>query len=141
MDRKHIQTINQAAFAKFGMVLEFPSDSTNRFEIIVREPDHPWRLAVFRDNKRSATKLENHPTSMETFEPVRGTTLLLVAENESPDDFTVFLLDKPICLHKGVWHDVVALSDDVLIRITENLEVHSEFHTLKGTYQPVLATD
>ena len=141
MNSKSIQILTQSAFAPFGTVLEFPAESTNRFEIIVREPDHPWRLAVFRDNKRSATKLENHPTSMETFEPVRGTTLLLVAEHDLPDDFSVFLLDKPICLHKGVWHDVVALSDEVLIRITENLEVFSEFHALKGTYQPVLAIE
>ena len=141
MSSKSIQILTQSAFASYGTILEFPAESTNRFEIIVREPDHPWRLAVFRDNKRSAVKLENHPTSMETFEPVRGTTLLLVAEHESPDDFVVFLLDKPICLHKGVWHDVVALSDEVLIRITENLEVYSEFHDLKGIFHPTLTAE
>jgi ureidoglycolate hydrolase len=141
MNSKPIQILTQSAFARFGTVLEFPAESTNRFEIIVREPDHPWRLAVFRDNKRFATKLENHPTSMETFEPFRGTTLLLVAEHDSPDDFSVFLLDKPICLHKGIWHDVVALSDEVLIRITENLEVYSEFHILSGEFEPMLAVE
>lgn len=38
---------------------------------------------------------------------------------------------KPICLEKGIWHQVLALTDEAQVKITENLEVESVFHELK----------
>ena len=134
----NINNITSDNFNKYGKVLEFSPDFEGHFEIIVREPDHPWRLAVLRVRNRVSTFLENHPDSMESFEPVKGTTLLIVAENHCPDDFEVFLLDKPVCLYKGIWHDVIALSDDILIRVAENHDVNSEFHHFEKQLQPVL---
>ena len=138
MNLKQIMNITFETFEKYGKVLDFTPGFEGKFEIVVREPDQPWRLAVLTVKNRTSAFLENHPQSMESFEPVRGTTLLLVAENHCPDDFEVFLLDKPVCLYKGIWHDVIALSDDILIRISENLDVISEFHHFAKEYTPVL---
>jgi ureidoglycolate hydrolase len=136
--QKPIMNIVAENFEKYGKVLEFTKEFEGNFEIIVREPSQPWRLAVYRVSSRTSVSLENHPDSMESFEPVRGTSLLVVAENHCPDDYEVYLLDKPICLHKGIWHDVVALSDDVLIRVTENHDVTCEFHHFRHPLQPLV---
>lgn len=138
MNLKQIKNITFETFGKYGKILDFTPGFEGKFEIIVREPDQPWRLAVLTVKNRASAFLENHPQSMESFEPVRGTTLLLVAENHCPDDLEVFLLDKPVCLYKGIWHAVVALSDDILIRISENLDVISEYHYFTNEYTPVL---
>lgn len=133
-----IKNITAENFERYGKVLEFSKDFEGHFEIMVREPAQPWRLAVLRVKNRVSTFLENHPDSMESFEPVRGTTLLIVAENNNPDDYEVFLLDKPVCLQKGIWHDVVALSDDIFIKITENIEVGCVFHYFENEIRPVM---
>jgi hypothetical protein len=54
-----------------------------------------------------------------------------LAEHESPENIRAFLLDKPVCLFEGVWHDVLALSSAAKVKITENLEVRSEYHNLE----------
>ena len=138
MLKKPVLTLERERFAPYGAILDFSPGYTGFFEVLVSESGHPWRLAVYRDNRRASTFLENHPDSMETFEPVRGVALLLVAIPQRPEDFDVFLLDRPVCLHKGIWHDVGALSDDLLIRVTENLEVESVFHTFEAPYRPLL---
>lgn len=128
----NIVPITREAFAPFGKVIDFsPVPEDERFEIIVREEVEPWRIAVFRVRQRTAARLECHPASMESFEPMRGTGVLLVAEPRSPENVHAFLLDRPVCLYKGVWHEVMALSDEALYKITENKAVHSEFYELK----------
>jgi len=126
--QKKISNITGESFTKYGQVIEFSENSEAFFEVVVEEHSSPWRIAAFRALNRATTFFENHPDSMESFEPVKGISLLLVAENHCPDMFEVFLLDKPVCLHKGIWHDVIALSDEVLLKITENLTVTSVFH-------------
>lgn len=129
--KKEILTISKESFAPFGKVIEFSPDCTEKFEIIIKEEVEPWRIAVYRYKERSVSRMENHPTSMESFEPLTGTTLIMVAENNSPEDYKVFLLDKPICLYKGIWHQVITLSEEASVKITENLEVSSEFYEFK----------
>lgn len=129
---KPIENITPDSFKEFGVVLDFSPEFPAEFEILVREADHPWRMAVYRPSKRVCKFLENHPGSIESFEPVRGTSLILVAANADPEGFRIFLLDKPVCLGKGVWHNVIPLSDDVLIRVNENLEVAAEFHKFEN---------
>ncbi len=125
---KLIQNITKNNFSPYGYVLDFSDNTTDEFEIIVKESESPWRMAVYRPHSRDCDFLENHPDSMESFEPTKGISLLIVAEKNTPNNFSVFLLDKPVCLYKGIWHNVMALSEDVLIRVTENLEVESEYH-------------
>ena len=128
MPESTIQNITEESFRPYGTVLDFTGAFEGKFEILVRETEQPWRMAVYRPDERSISFLENHPDSIESFEPVRGTSLLVVAGHDTPGDYAVFLLDKPVCLHKGVWHGVIVLSADVVIRVNENLEVESEFH-------------
>ena len=123
-----ILNISKDNFAPFGKIIEFSPECNDKFEIVISEDKEPWRIAVYRYKEKSVKIMENHPTSMESFEPLTGTTLIMVAENESPNDYKVFLLDKPICLYKGIWHQVISLSEYASVKITENLEVNSEFY-------------
>ena len=126
-----LENINHECFKPFGTILEFTPDVTTGFHVFVREEKSPWRLALLRFDRHCVERIENHPESMESFEPLEGASVLLVAENESPENLRAFLLDKPVCLFKGVWHDVLALSSEAKVKITENLEVTSEYHNLK----------
>ena len=127
-----LENINTENFASFGDVLEFPPDMTANFHIIVREEKSPWRIALLRFDRHSVERIENHPESRESFEPLEGSTVLLLAEHETPESIRAFLLDKSVCLFKGVWHDVLALSSEAKVKITENLEVRSEYHNLES---------
>ena len=63
---------------------------------------------------------------------------MLTARPESPEDYHAFLLDKPVCLNKGVWHQLIALTEEVQVKITENLEVGTLFYELDSIVRPVL---
>lgn len=76
--------------------------------------------------------MECHPSSKESFEPLSGMLLIIVAEHDTPADFEVFLLDKPVCLHAGVWHQVISLAAESQVKIAENYEVESEFFELEN---------
>ena len=39
------------------------------------------------------------------------------------------MLDKPVVLKKGIWHQTLALTSEAQVKITENLEVESVFYT------------
>ena len=132
-----IQAVSKEAFEKYGRVIEFTPGVEDNFEIVARETDCPWRVAVFRYTNKSAGTFENHPHSMETLEPLKGLTLLLVAENNSPENFEAFILTKPVCLFKGCWHQVIALTAEAEIKITENLEVTSEFYVFPKAIEAV----
>ena len=136
--KKPILTISKESFEKFGKVIEFSETCTEKFEMVISEPNEPWRLAVYRYVEKGVKYMENHPTSMESFEPLTGTTLIMVAENETPSDYKVFLLDKPVCLYKGVWHQVISLSDSASVKITENLDVTSEFYHFESEILPMM---
>lgn len=124
-----LERITPASFAPFGTVLDFQENPADpRFEVKVTEPDAPWRIAVFCVSIRSALRLERHPCSLESFTPVRGMGVLLCAAPRTPKDVHAFLLDEAICLEKGVWHEVITLSENAYYQITENAEVTSEFY-------------
>jgi ureidoglycolate hydrolase len=127
-----LQTITPERFAKFGDVLDWQAEfGQEGFHIITRAEDPTgWRLAVLLVKHDAITRLERHPTSKESFEPVSGVAVLCLAPPEDPTAIEAFLLDKPVVLEKGVWHDVFALSDEALIKIAENLAVTGEFHEL-----------
>lgn len=128
---REILSVTRERFGQYGEVIEFKAESEEDFYIVERETDAPWRLAVFRYRNRSIKKLEAHPTSKESFEPLAGITVLVVAKAECPDEYEAFILDKPICLKKGIWHQVLTLTDEAQVKITENLEVETIFYELK----------
>lgn len=123
-----LESVTKEAFAPFGTVMEFPGDCTDCFYIVDTEEEKPWRVAVFRYSNREIKRIECHPSSKETFEPLKGITVLLVAEHETPENYHAFILDKPVCLKKGVWHQTLALTPEAQVKITENLEVESVFY-------------
>ena len=123
-----LKSIEKENFKKFGKVLEFSKDGQEFFEIIITEEKEPWRLAVFRYTNQTVERMECHPNSLESFEPLKGLTVLIVAEHDSPKKYEAFILDKPVCLYKGVWHQVLSLTAEAQVKIVENLEVSSEFY-------------
>ena len=84
---------------------------------------------MFRYSNKEIQKIECHPTSKESFEPLHGITVLLVAEHETPENCHAFILDKPVVLKKGIWHQTLALTPEAQVKITENIEVESVFYT------------
>ncbi|MEG2930529.1 MAG: ureidoglycolate lyase [Ruthenibacterium sp.] len=128
---KTIESITQKSFAPFGSVLAFDENPLDpRFEVKVTEPNNSWRVAVFCVTIKETQRLERHVHSQETFTPISGTGILLCAAAKTPDKMHAFLLDTAVCLDKGVWHEVIALSEKALYQITENLTVASEFYQL-----------
>lgn len=126
----NIKTITQESFKEYGTIIDFPEDFTEPFYIAETEKDAPWRLAVYRYKNKTIKRLECHPTSKESFEPLKGTSIILLSHHERPEEYEAFLLDRPVCLKKGVWHEVLALSEEAQVKITENLEVETNFHEL-----------
>ncbi len=128
---KKLQSIQRESFDRYGKVLEFTPGFDDQFEIVITEDKEPWRLAVFRYKNKEISRMECHPTSLESFEPLSGLTVLVVAEHDKPDEYEAFILDKPVCLYKGVWHQVLALTDEAQVKIAENLDVSSKFYDLE----------
>lgn len=126
----NVEYITRDTFAPFGTVIEFSPEFDGEYEIVEKEEVKPWILAVYRYTNKSIQRIENHPTSMETFEPLSGVTVLLVAEHEIPEEYKAFILDKPVCLKKGIWHQVLSLTESAQVKITENKDVYSEYYDL-----------
>ena len=130
-----VTTLKKDSFEPFGKILgagETPDGEEKdwKFYVLVREPDSPWRIGYYVPKIKKLAKLERHD-SMESFEPVTGFCLLVVAGPDKPDEPVVFVLDKPVVLYKKIWHGILSLSDVVEIKITENLEVGTEFHRFR----------
>ncbi|MFC1590671.1 hypothetical protein ACFL42_04185 [Candidatus Omnitrophota bacterium] len=105
----------------------------NRFGILLKERSKGWRIGYLIVREASIKRLESHPDSLETFEPVKGRAIIALAGRRTPGKPRVFLLDKPVVLKKGIWHDVAAVSRSrrCEIKIFENIEVKTEYFPLK----------
>ena len=102
----------------------------NRFGILLKEKSNGWRIGYLIVRDRKITRLEYHDT-LETFEPVNGSCIIALADNKTPEKAKTFLLDKPIVVKKGIWHDVAAISKKAEIKIVENIDVDGEYYYLK----------
>ena len=128
---KRINYITQENFSKYGIIIDFTQkDDHPPFEIIIKNEEDPWRIAMLQVEERVFTFLEKHPSSLETFEPVEGMCLLLVSLDTDADAYEYFVLDRSVCLHKDVWHGITTLTDTSKVKITENLEVDTNFYYL-----------
>ncbi len=126
-----VKTINAESFKKYGVVIEQKAKG-KVFDVLTGDKNAKgWRLGYLVTGPDRVKVLEKHPSSMETFEPVSGTAIMILAEEKTPDKMEAFLLDKPVCLYKSIWHAVSVISDKAEIKITENFEVESLFHKLK----------
>ncbi|MCU0651548.1 MAG: hypothetical protein MUC39_01215 [Candidatus Omnitrophica bacterium] len=131
-----LKKITTKNFRPFGRVIEYPAKGlknkkTNLFCIVLTESQpRGWRIAYLVVRDKAIDKLERHPDTYESFEPVSGKTILYLARPGIPSKVESFILDKPVILNKGVWHGVVTLSNESEIKITENARVKSDFRNL-----------
>jgi len=129
-------------FKKYGKILEgtkkTQGSKNTQYEVITGSSSEGWLLAYLIVRNRISKVIEQHPTSKESFEPVKGVCLLIVAPVKAPKNLEIFVLDKPIVLHEGVWHDVVALSEEAEVKIAENMGVTSKTIYFKKPLTPVL---
>lgn len=132
---KKITAIN---FRRFGRVIEYPGKekkgrSKNLFRIVLSEEMKiGWRIAYLIVRDRAISRLEHHPDSFESFEPVRGKGLLYVVDRREEDKIECFFLDKPVILNKGIWHGVLSLGPETEIKLTENCRVKTTYWRLKS---------
>ncbi|MEI8348544.1 MAG: hypothetical protein WCI77_00180 [Candidatus Omnitrophota bacterium] len=123
-------------FLSFGRIITYPNKHAqarkkNLFRIVCKEYGAVgWRIAYLVVRDRAITRLEQHQCTLESFEPVKGRTLLYVAKKKDPRHIECFYLDKPIVLCKGVWHGVVTLDAESEVKITENATVKSAYWQL-----------
>jgi ureidoglycolate hydrolase len=98
----------------------------DKFEVLLKQKSKGWRIGYLILRNKKFRSLENHPNSLETFEPVSGSAIIALADNRNPGKFKAFLLDKPVVIKKGVWHNVAAVSGRCEIKIFENIDVKTE---------------
>ncbi len=120
-------------FKQYGWIIEpggfKQSPKENQFKIVVNEKKSAgWRIAYLIVRDKYLDRLEQHPRSMESFEPLKGRALLYVSPQKAPEKIECFMLDKPIILKKGVWHGVICCRNSAHIKITENSRVKLVFH-------------
>jgi ureidoglycolate hydrolase len=121
--------ITAGNFKRYGWVIEYPHKTSagkkkNLFRIILKERGKiGWRIAYLVVRDKAVTKLEQHPDSFESFEPIAGESLLYVSTGKTNTKIECFYLNKPVILKKGIWHGIVTLSRESEIKITENAKV------------------
>ncbi len=124
-----IRNIEANNFKKYGWVIEYPDKSKedkkkNLFRIVLKEPRGlGWRIAYLIVRDKVVDKLEQHPQSYESFEPVKGRSVLFVSESRDFKKIKSFYLDKPVILKKKIWHGIVSLTNETEVKITENAKV------------------
>ncbi len=130
-----IKKLDHKSIKPYGWIIdrEFIKDygQGDKFGVLLKERSAGWRIGYLILRKKRFEKLESHPDSLETFEPVKGKTIITLAPNKRPDKAEAFFLDRPLVLKKGVWHNVAAISKECEIKIFENIEVKTEYYYLQ----------
>ncbi len=125
-----INKLTHEAIKPYGRIIDakFIKDygRGDKFGILLKERSAGWRIGYLILRKKRIERLESHPDSLETFEPIKGRAVIALAAEKSPGNPKIFLLDKPVVLKKGVWHDVAAISGKCEIKIFENIEVETK---------------
>ena len=123
-------------FHPYGCLIHYPNKAQkgkkrNLFRIVLSENQSKgWRIAYLIVRDQSIKKLECHPHSYESFEPVIGKSWLYVARKKDPKAIKCFYLDRPIILNKGIWHGVVTKTFESEIKLTENAKVGCVYWSL-----------
>jgi ureidoglycolate hydrolase len=132
---------NVQNFKSFGKIIEYPNytqkgQTRNLWRIIHRESAKVgWRIAYLILRDKSIGQFGMHPTSDETFEPIKGQALLFVSKDKDLKNVKCFKLDRPIIVKKGVWHNVLTLSQETHIKIFENAQVTQKIWKLKFRFK------
>ena len=132
---KKVKKLTHKSIKPYGRIIDSgcvkDDGKGNRFGIFLKEKSSGWRIGYLIVRDRSITRVEYHDT-LETFEPVIGKCIIALASSCKPEKPEVFLLDKPIVLNKGIWHDVAAISKRAEIKIVENIDVDGGYYYLKA---------
>ena len=126
-----LRPLTAEAWAPFGTILEIAQPDPerarageNEFRVVDQsENGDGWRLAVQIVRARALRQIGHHPHSKESFEPVSGVAAICVAGLETPDDLRAFVLDRPVVVNASVWHGLIALSSEAVVKIAENREM------------------
>lgn len=125
-----IRSLTPASIRPYGLIIDSAcvkdDGKRNCFGILLKERSRGWRIGYLVVRERTIRRLERHPDSLETFEPVRGRPVIAFARPKEFRRPRVFLLDKPVVVKKGIWHEVAAVSKEAEIKIFENREVKVE---------------
>ena len=148
MKTLEIKPLTPKNIAKYGRIL-FPTEEESKtakdpnvaYVILEKAVSRGWLMSHYTVSKRFTDMMENHPNTKETFEPLCGASVIVLAHGPAPDNPEAFLLDKPVVLYEGVWHDVMALSEKATMRINENTEVQSVRQKLPYTIKAELCTE
>jgi ureidoglycolate hydrolase len=143
-----IKVLTPKNFGKYGRIL-VPTEEENKgrenmaenYLVLEKAVSKGWMMAHYSVSKRFTDTMENHPNTKETFEPISGASILTVAYGKTPESAEAFLLDKPVVLNEGVWHDVLALSVNATMRINENTEVQTVRQKLTFTIKAELCAE
>ncbi len=128
----NIKNLNQKNFKKYGKIIELKKGLKSFHVLFGESKDVGWRIGYSRLERKPVYQLEAHPESFETFEPVSGTSIIILSKDKIPQKTEAFLLDKPVCLYKNIWHDVMAVSEFAEIKIFENYEIKgTRYYKLK----------
>jgi len=122
-----IKSITKEAIKPYGIMLDHINQEDG-YEPLIKVNSRGWIWAILTFKNKTTDYIECHPTSKESFEPVFGISLIILSVPEDPTKTETFLLDKPIMLNEGVWHNVITISDVSRVKITENNDVTSEYH-------------
>jgi len=131
-----IEEITAKNFSRYGWVIEYPqrrsaSSKINLFRIVLRERKKSgWRIAYLVVRDKQLNRLEQHPGSYESFEPVRGRSILFVATAKDETKIKAFYLDVPIILRKGIWHGIITCGKETDVKISENANVQCVYWKL-----------
>ena len=131
-----IKKITAKNFRPYGRIIEYSNkhlkgNKRNLFRIVLAETNrHGWRIAYLIVRDKTIKRLESHPYSFESFEPLTGRSLIYVTKKMDTRSIECFELDRPIILNKGIWHGVVTLNDESEIKLTENANVKCVYWAL-----------
>lgn len=125
MQIQEIKNITKDTFSKYGIVISQSDNSFTgcHFEILALAESAGWRIGYLLLEKNYIKYMERHMKTKEVYEPVTGTTLLLITSEKDNTNIEIFLLDKAVSINEGIWHQVVAISEISSMRIVENIEV------------------
>ena len=130
-----IKTLDAQSFAKYGLVIErrdsspIPPEGTSQFDLLASVESSGWRVGYITCRARTFRQMEYHHATQHTFEPTRGVAALVVAQKDEPENFEVFLLDRPVIIRQEVWHAVVAISDLAEIKFMGDLSSSAQNYT------------
>jgi ureidoglycolate hydrolase len=134
-----IRKISPNNFRRYGWIIAHPRKNShgkrkNLFHVVVRETGScGWRIAFLIVRDKAIDRMERHPGTFESFEPVSGRSILYLASDKNPKAIAAFSLDRPVILKKDIWHGVVTLGKESEIKITENARVKSVYWRLGYT--------